>query len=100
MLPELFEAENKVRVIPTQVWWLANPHTIRERGQNAEITASSGVVVLTGSKEAQRLVKRGGIKPVGVRYHIEPYTNSGPDRRCKVSGGWDHIPNKCGSTPK
>jgi hypothetical protein len=38
---EDFDAENECIVIPTEVRWLANPHTIRERRQNGEIAASS-----------------------------------------------------------
>jgi len=37
---EEFQAENNGIVIPTQVRWLANPHTIRERRQNQKIAAS------------------------------------------------------------
>jgi outer membrane biosynthesis protein TonB len=64
---EEFETENEGIVIPTQVRWLANPRTIRERRQNREIAASSVVFVVTGSKVAQSLVKK-GIKAAGVWY--------------------------------
>jgi hypothetical protein len=43
---EEFEAENKGIVIPTQLQWLPNPHTIRERRQNREITVRSVVFVV------------------------------------------------------
>jgi hypothetical protein len=56
---EEFEAENEGIVIPTQVWWLVNPQTIRERRQNGEIAASSVVFVIKGSQVAQSVVKKG-----------------------------------------
>jgi hypothetical protein len=62
---EEFEAENEGMVIPTQVRWLANPRTIRERRQNGEITASSVVFVVKRSKVVQSLVKK-AIKVAGV----------------------------------
>jgi hypothetical protein len=96
---EEFEAENEGIVIPTQVRWLANPRTIRERRQNGEIAASSVVFVVKGSKVAQSLVKK-GIKAAGVWYRVETYTNEGPDSRCELCCGWGHIENKCGSKPK
>ena len=64
---EEFEAENERNVIPTQVRWLANPHTIRERRLNGEIAASSVVFVVKGSKVAQNLVKK-CINTAGVWY--------------------------------
>jgi hypothetical protein len=54
---EEFEAENEGIAITTQVRWLANPRTIRERRQNREIAASSVVFVVKESKAAQKLIK-------------------------------------------
>ena len=96
---EEFEVENEGIVIPTQVRWLANPRTIRERRQNGEIAASSVVFVMKGSRVAQSLLKK-GIKAAGVWYRVETYTNEGPDSRCELCCGWGHIENKCGSEPK
>jgi len=96
---EELEAENEGIVISTQVRWLANPRTIRERRQNGEIAASSVVFVVKGSRVAQSLVKK-GIKAAGVWYRVETYTNEGPDSRCELCCGWGHIENKCGSEPK
>jgi hypothetical protein len=48
------EVENEGIAIPTQVRWLANPRTIRERKQNGEITTSSVVFVVKGRKMAQK----------------------------------------------
>jgi hypothetical protein len=62
---EEFEAENKGIAIPTQVRWLVNPCTIRERRQNGEIVTSSVVFVVKGTKLAQKLIKK-GIKGAGV----------------------------------
>jgi hypothetical protein len=96
---EEFEAENEGIAIPTQVRWLANPRTIRERRQNGEIAASSVVFVVKGSKAAQKLIKK-GIKAAGVWYRVEAFTNAGPDSRCELCCGWGHIESKCGSKPK
>jgi hypothetical protein len=95
---EEFEAENEGIKVPTQVRWLANPCTIRERRQNGEIAASSVVFEVKGSKAAQVLVKK-GIKAAGVWYGVEAYTNEGPDSRCELCCGWGHIENKCGNKP-
>jgi hypothetical protein len=62
--------ENNGIVIPTQVRWLANPRTLRERRQNGEIATLSVVFIVTGSKVAQILVKK-GIKGAGVWYQVE-----------------------------
>ena len=62
---EEFEAENEGIKVPTQVRWLANPSTIRDRKKNGEIAASSVVCEVKGSKVAQVLVKK-GIKAAGV----------------------------------
>jgi len=96
---EEFEAENEGIVMPTQVRWLANPRTIRERRQNEEIAESSVVFVVKGSKVAPGLVKK-LIEAAGVWYRVEMYTNAGPDSRCELCCGWGHIENKCGSKPK
>ena len=91
--------KNEGIVIPTQVRWLANPRTIRERRQNREIAASSVGFVVKGSRVAQSLVKK-AIKAAGVWYRVETYTNEGPDSRYELCCGWGHIENKCGSMPK
>jgi hypothetical protein len=95
---EEFEAENEGIKVPTQVRWLANTRTIRERRQNGEIAASSVVFVVKGSKAARGLVKN-GIKAAGVWYRVETYTNAGPDSRCELCCGWGHIENKCSNKP-
>jgi len=61
------EAENEGIVIATQVMWLANPRTIRERRQNGEIAALSVVFFVKRSKVARSLVRK-GIKAAGVWY--------------------------------
>jgi len=96
---EELEAENKGIGIPTQVRWLANPRTSRERRQNGQIPASSVVFVVKGSRLAQSLIKK-GIKAAGVWYRVEAFTNAGPDSRCELCCGWGHIENKCGNMPK
>jgi hypothetical protein len=95
---EEFKADNKGIAIPTQVRWLANPGTIRERRQNGQIAASSVVCVLKGSKVAQSLVKN-GMKAAGVWYYVEMHTNAGPDSRYEHCCGWGHNQNKCRSNP-
>jgi len=62
-----FEAENEGIAIRTQVRWLANPRTIRERRQNGEIAASSVVFVVMRRWMAQSFIKT-GIEAVGVWY--------------------------------
>jgi len=86
-------------VISTQVRWLANPRTIGERRQNGEISVSSVVFIVKGSKVAQSVVWK-GIKAAGVWSRVETYTSEGPDSRCELCSGWGHIGNKCGSKPK
>jgi len=54
-------------VIPTQVRWLEDPRTIRERRQNGEIAVSSVLFVIMGSKVAQSVVEK-GIKAAVVWY--------------------------------
>ena len=85
-------------MISTQVWWLANPHTIRERRQNGEIAVLSVVVVVKWSKVAQRLFKN-GIKEAGVWYRVDSFMKAGPESRCEICGGWGHIVNKCSNKP-
>ena len=63
---EEFEAQNEGIAIPTQAQWLENPRIIRERRQKCEISATSVVFVVMGSKVAQSLIKQ-GIK-AGVWY--------------------------------
>jgi hypothetical protein len=96
---EEFEAENKGIAIPTQVRWLANPHTIRDRRQNGGIATSSVVFVVKGNKVAQSLIKK-GIKAAGVWYRVEAFMNAGRDSGCELCCGWGHIENKCGNKPK
>jgi len=96
---EEIEVENEGIAIPTQVRWLANPCTIRERRQNRGIAASLVVFVVKGSRLAQSLIKK-GIKALGVWYRVEVFTNAGPDSRCELCCGWGHIENKCGSKSK
>jgi hypothetical protein len=62
---EAVEVENEGIAIPTQVRWLVNPCTIRERRQNGKIAASSVVFVVKGSRLVQNLIKN-GIKAAGV----------------------------------
>jgi hypothetical protein len=47
-----FKPDIKGITIPSEVWQLENPHTIRERRQNGEIATSSVVFVAKGSKAA------------------------------------------------
>ena len=86
-------------MITTQVRWLANPRTIRERRQNGEIAASSVVFVVKGGNVAQSIVKK-GIKVAGVWYRVQTYTSEGPGSKCELCCGWGHIENKCGSKPE
>jgi len=95
---EEIEAENEGITIRTQVRWLVNPRTIRERGQNRQITVSSVICVVKGSNAAQVLCRK-GIKAAGVWLRVETYTNAGPDSRCELCCGRGHIENKCGSKP-
>jgi hypothetical protein len=86
-IPEEFDAEIEGIVIPTQVRWLANPRTNRERMQNGVIGTSSVVFVVTGSRVAQSLIKK-YIKEGGVWYRVEMYTNEVPDSRCELCYRW------------
>jgi hypothetical protein len=94
-----FEAENEGVAIATQVRWLANPRTIRERRLNRDITASSEVFIVKGHKAAQKLIKK-GINAAGVWHPVEAFTNVGPDSRCELCCGWGHLENQCGNKPK
>jgi len=94
-----FEVENESIASRTKVRWLANPRTVRERRQNGEIAASSGVCVRNGTRLAQSLIKK-GFKAAGVWYGVESFTNAGPDSMCELYCGWGHIENTCGSKPK
>jgi len=96
---EEFEAETEGIAIPTQVRWLANPRTIRERRQTGEIAASSVVFVVKGSRLAQSLIKK-GIKAAGVQYRVEAFTNAAPDSRCELCCRSGHIEAKRGNKPK
>ena len=49
-MPEECEVENQGIGIPTQVRWLANPHTIRKMRQNRQIAASWIVFVVLGAR--------------------------------------------------
>jgi len=59
--------ENKGIAIPTQVQWLGNTGTIRERRQNGEIAVTSGVFVVKGCKVAQSLINK-ALEAAGVWY--------------------------------
>jgi hypothetical protein len=96
---EEFEADNKGILIPIQVWRLANPCTIRQRRQIGEITASSGVFVVKGSKVVQRLVKN-GIKVVGLWYRVKTFMYQEPDGKCELCCGCGLFENECGRKPK
>jgi hypothetical protein len=63
-IQEEYFAENEGVTIPSQAQWLANPRDIRERRQNADITAPFVVFVVNGCKVAKRFVKK-GIKTAG-----------------------------------
>jgi len=80
---EKFEAEHEGIPIPTQVRWLANPCTIRERRQTGEIAASSVVFVVKGSRLARSMIKQ-GIKAARVWYRVEACMNAGPVSRCEL----------------
>jgi hypothetical protein len=95
---EDFNSNNEGIVIPTQVRWMANPRTIRQRRQNGENAASSVVFIVKECRVAQSINKK-GIKASRVWYRVETYTNTGPDSRWEVRCGWGHPQNKCGSRP-
>ena len=89
MMQDEIHAENQSVVIPVPVRWLANPHSIREKRLNGEISASSVGFVLEGDMVGWRPVK-GGIMLAGGWYQVEPFTNVGPDSRCDHCRGWGH----------
>jgi len=91
-------AEKEGVVIPFQVRWLANPHSIRERRQRGELSALSDVIELKGHPVAQRLVFE-GINAAGVWYRVEPFTNVGPDSWCEDCWSWGHIESECRGIP-
>jgi hypothetical protein len=91
--------ENKGIEITTQVRWLGNPGTIRERMQNGEITSALVVFFIKSSKVAHGVVRK-VVLSLGVWYRVETYTNDGPDSRCELCCGWGNIENKCSSKPK
>jgi len=95
---EQLGAENAGIVIHTQLRWLANPSTIRERRKNRVIAASLVVFVVKGSKVAQRSVNT-GMKAAGVWYRVRTYTNLGPESRCELCCAWGHMEDKCGNKP-
>jgi len=94
-----FEVVNEGIVIPPQVRWLVNHHTIGERRQNGEIAVSSVVFVVKGSRAAQSEIKK-RIKAAVLWYRVEKYTKGGRDRCCELRCGWGHIENKCGRKPR
>jgi hypothetical protein len=52
MMRDEMHAENEGVTVPVQVWWLASPHSIKERRQKGEISALSVVFVAKGSTVA------------------------------------------------
>ena len=93
-----FKAENEGIAIPTQMRWLANPLTIRERRQNEEIAASSVVLVVKGRKAALKSIKK-GFKAAGVWYRVEGFTHAGPGSRCEHCCGWDSLKASAAASP-
>jgi len=93
MMRDEIHDENNGVMIPVQVRWLANPHSIRERRQRGEISASSVVFVVKRNKVARKPVKD-GIKAAGEWSRVEPFANIGPDSRCEHCCGWGHIESK------
>ena len=67
MMRDEIHVENEVVVIPVDVRWQTNPHSIRQWRQKGEISALSVVFVVEGNKVAWRLVKE-CIKAAGVWY--------------------------------
>jgi len=65
MLREEFEAGNEGIVSPTQLRWLANLRTIRERRQNVEIAKSFTAFGVKRSMVVQNIIKY-GIKAMGL----------------------------------
>jgi hypothetical protein len=77
---------------------VANPHVIRDRRHDGDITASLVDFVEKGRMVALGLVTK-GIEAVGVSYQVEMHTNAGPDSRCELGCEWGHIENKYGTKP-
>jgi len=93
-----FDVENEGIGVPTQVRWLANSCTTRERRQNAEISVSSVVLVVTGSNVVHRLGNT-GIKAAGKWYWVETYRNAGSDSQYYLCCGYGDIERKCTNNP-
>jgi hypothetical protein len=98
-MQEQFDAENEGIVISTQAWWLVNPRTLRERGENREIATSSVLFFVNGSRVGQTLMQK-GIRLAAVCYRVKTYMKERADTRCEYCCGWGHIENKCGSKPR
>jgi hypothetical protein len=62
-------AENNEVVIPVQVRWLANLHSIRDKRHRVESTALSAVIVVKGNKIGRAQVKD-QITIAGLRYQV------------------------------
>jgi len=92
------EVENKGVTIPSQVWWLENPHPIRETRQNGDIAKSFVVFVAQGIDGAKDLDKN-RIKAAGVWYQVQMSIRVCPGSRYERCCGWGHIENNCGSKP-
>jgi hypothetical protein len=98
-IPVQFEVENEGTVIPTNVRWLANTRTNRQRRQNGEIAASSVVFVVNGSMVAQRVVKK-GMKAADIWYRVKMHTTKPPHTRCELCCMWGCIVTKWDSKAK
>jgi len=61
---EEFAADTESIALPTQVWWLVNHLTIRERRQNVNLSTSWVVFIGKRCKVAMTLSKK-GIKELG-----------------------------------
>jgi len=90
--------QNEEVTVTGQVRWLASLHSIDERRQMGEITASSVVFVVMGTKVARSLVKE-GIKAVGVWYRVELFMTAASHSRCEHCCVWGHIGSKCCGKP-
>jgi hypothetical protein len=95
---EEFEAGNEGIPIPTQVQWLVNSYTMRERRQNGEIATSSVLFVVNESKLTQSLIKK-EIQVPWDRYRVKEFTNVSPQRGCMLCCRWGHIEKECSSKP-
>jgi hypothetical protein len=94
-----FDELNEGIVIPTHIRSLVNPHTLRERRKNREISMSSVVFVVKARRLAQSVIKK-DITAVGTWYGAKVFPNAGPDIWWELCCGWGHIENKCGNMPK